>query len=73
MRGYHQPPVLDFREDLAMPEPRWIKLDELRQPGTRLVIDARNQIEEEGPCLIDKPLTALVELRQRQDDGPLPQ
>jgi len=56
-----------------MPEPRSIKLDELRQPGTRLVIDARNQIEEEGPCLIDKPLTALVELTKRQDDGPLPQ
>jgi hypothetical protein len=56
-----------------MPEPRWIKLDELRQPGTRLVIDARRQIEEEGPGLIDKPLTALVELAKRQDDGPLPQ
>ena len=55
-----------------MPEPRWIKLDELRQPGMRLVIDATRHIEEEAPDLIGKPLAASVELTKRQDDDPLP-
>jgi hypothetical protein len=55
-----------------MSEPRWIKLDELRQPGMRLIIDARRHIEEEAPCPIDKPLTASVELAKRQDYGHLP-
>ena len=56
-----------------MSEPRWIKLDELRRPGMRLVIDARRQIEEEAPCPIDEPRTASVQLAKRQDDSPLPQ
>ena len=61
--------MLDLGRDLAVPEPRWIKLDELLKPGMRLVIDARSQIEEEAPCLIDKPLTGSVELAKREDDG----
>jgi hypothetical protein len=65
--------VLDPGEDVAMSEPRWIKLDELRRPGMRLVIDARRQIEEEAPRPIDEPRTASVELAKRQDDSPLPQ
>ena len=45
---------------------RWIKLDELQRPGIRLVIDARRQIGEEAPCLIDEPLTAPIELAKQQ-------
>lgn len=56
-----------------MSEPRWIKLDELRQPGARLVIDARGQPEEQATRPIDNPLTASAELAKRRDDGRLPQ
>ena len=56
-----------------MSEPRWIKLDELQQPGMRLVIDARRQIEEETPSLIDKALTAPTKLAKPHDGGGAPQ
>jgi hypothetical protein len=56
-----------------MSEPRWIKLDELQQPGMRLIIDARRQTEEELRCPIDERLNASFELAKRPDEGHLPQ
>jgi hypothetical protein len=52
-----------------MSEPRWIRLDELQQPGMRLIIDARRQTEKYP---IEEPLNASVELAKRQEDGHLP-
>jgi hypothetical protein len=56
-----------------MSEPRWIKLDELRQPGMRFIIDARRQIEEEAPGLLDQAMSASIELAKRRDGGHVPQ
>ena len=37
---------------------KWIKPDELRQPGMRRILDAMRQIEKEAPGLLDEALSA---------------
>jgi hypothetical protein len=56
-----------------MSDRKWIKLDELRQPGMRRVFDAMKQIEEEAPGLLDEAVTASIELARRQNGGRIPQ
>lgn len=56
-----------------MSDRNWIKLDELRQPGMRRILDAMKQIEEEAPGLLDEAVTASIELAKRRNGGHLPQ
>jgi hypothetical protein len=56
-----------------MSECKWIKLDDLRQPGMRRILDAMRQIQEEAPGLLDEALAASIEHAKRQDGGHVPQ
>jgi hypothetical protein len=56
-----------------MTDQKWVKLDDLRQPGMRRILDAMRQIKEEAPGLIEEALTASIELAKRQNGGRLPQ
>lgn len=56
-----------------MTDENWIKVDDLRQPGTRRILDAMRQIREEAPGLIEEALAASLALAKRQNGGPLPQ
>ena len=56
-----------------MTDRKGIKVDDLRQPGMRRVLDAMRQIKEEAPGLIEEALTASFALTKRQDGGPWPQ
>jgi len=56
-----------------MSDRKCIKLDELRQPGMRRILDAMKQIEEEAPGLLDEALTASMALAKQRGDGHLPQ
>ena len=56
-----------------MPDGKWIDLD-LRRPGTRRILEALRQIEEEAPGLIDEAALAATELvKHRGDGGRMPQ
>jgi hypothetical protein len=56
-----------------MPDGKWIDLD-VRQPGTRRILEALRQIEEEAPGLIEEAAFAATELsRSRSDGGRIPQ
>ncbi len=56
-----------------MPDGKWIDLD-VRQPGTRRILDALRQIEQEAPGLLDDASLAATELsRTRADGGRVPQ
>jgi len=52
-----------------MKNAKWIKLDDLRQPGMRRILDAFKQIEEEAPGLVDIAALAAAELAKRRNDG----
>jgi hypothetical protein len=52
-----------------MPDKKWMKLEELRQPGMQRILDALKQIEEEAPGLIDEAALAAAELAKRRSDG----
>jgi hypothetical protein len=56
-----------------MSDRRCIKLDEMRQPGMRRILDAMRQIEEEAPGLLDEALAASMVLAKQRGDGRLPQ
>jgi hypothetical protein len=57
-----------------MADRKWMKLDELCQPGMRRVFDALKQIEEEGPGLVSEAAVAAAELAKgRSDGGRMPQ
>jgi hypothetical protein len=51
-----------------MQDGRWIELD-LRRPGTRRVLEALRQIEEEDPDLLDDAAFAATELSKWRGDG----
>ena len=56
-----------------MPDGKWIELD-LRRPGTRRILEALRQIEEEAPGLIDEAaLAATVLAEGRGNSGQVPQ
>lgn len=48
---------------------KWVKLDDLRQPGMRRVLEAWKQIEEEAPGLVDSASHAAGELSKPRNDG----
>jgi hypothetical protein len=56
-----------------MSDRKWIKQDDLRQPGMRRILDAMKQIEEEAPGLLDEAVTASIELAKRRNGGHVPQ
>jgi hypothetical protein len=57
-----------------MQDTKWMKLEELRQPGMRRILDALKQIEEEAPGLVNGAALAAAELSKgRSDGGRMPQ
>jgi hypothetical protein len=51
-----------------------IKLEELRQPGMRRILEAMRAIEDEAPGLLEEATLASSELaKNRGDGGRLPQ
>lgn len=56
-----------------MSDRKWTKLDDLRQPGMRRILDAMRQLEEEAPGLLDEALTASIERAKRRNGGHVPQ
>jgi hypothetical protein len=57
-----------------MQDRKWMKLEELRQPGIRRILEAMKQIEEDAPGLVNEAALAAAELaRVRSDGGHRPQ
>lgn len=57
-----------------MQDRKWMKLQELRQPGMRRIFDALKQIEDEAPGLVNEAAVAAAELaKSRSDGGRMPQ
>jgi len=52
-----------------MRDGKWIKLEELRQPGIRRVLEAMQLLEEEAPGLLDDATIAATELTKGRDEG----
>jgi hypothetical protein len=52
-----------------MRDGKWVKLEELRQPGIRRVLEAMQLLEEEAPGLIDDAAIAATELAKGRDEG----
>ena len=52
-----------------MQNQKWIKLDDLRQPGMRRLLDAMKQLEEEAPGLLDEAALAATQLTKGRDNG----
>ena len=50
-----------------------LKFDDMRQPGMRSILESMQQIEEEVPGLLDKAITASLELAKRRNGGHFPQ
>lgn len=50
-----------------------LKLEDMRQPGIRSILESMQQIEEEEPGLLDRAVTASLELAKRRNGGRLPQ
>jgi hypothetical protein len=48
---------------------KWIKPDDLRQPGMRRVLEAMKQIEEEAPGLLDEAALAAMQLSKGRGNG----
>ena len=56
-----------------MQDGKWIDLD-LRRPGTRRILDALRQLEDEAPGLLDDAALAATELAKvRGNGGHVPQ
>jgi hypothetical protein len=51
-----------------MQDGTWIDLD-LRRPGTRRILDALRQLEEEAPGLLDDATLAATELAKGRGNG----
>jgi hypothetical protein len=51
-----------------MQDAKWIDLD-LRRPGTRRILEALRQIEDEAPGLIDEAALAATELAKEHGSG----
>jgi hypothetical protein len=51
-----------------MQDGKWIELD-LRRPGTRRILEALRQIEEEAPGLIDEATLAATALAKGRGNG----
>jgi len=51
-----------------MQDAKWIDLDQ-RRPGTRRILEALRQIEEEAPGLIDEATLAATELAKGRGNG----
>jgi hypothetical protein len=51
-----------------MQDGKWIDLD-LRRPGTRRILDALRQLEEEAPGLVDEAALAATELAKGRGNG----
>jgi len=51
-----------------MQDAKWIDLD-LRRPGTRRILEALRQIEEEAPGFIDEAALAATELAKGRGSG----
>ena len=51
-----------------MQDGKWIELD-LRRPGTRRILEALRQIEDEAPGLIDEATLAATELAKGRGSG----
>jgi hypothetical protein len=57
-----------------MKDRKWIKLEELRRPGMRRILDALKEIEDEAPGLVHEAALAAAELAKgRSDGGRMPQ
>ena len=57
-----------------MQKRKWMKLEELRQPGMRRILEAMKEIEEEAPGLVNEAALAAATLsRRRSDGGRMPQ
>jgi hypothetical protein len=55
-------------------ETKWMKLEELRQPGMRRILEAMRLIEEEAPGLVNEAaLAAAVLAKSRNEGGHMPQ
>jgi hypothetical protein len=52
-----------------MSEKKWIKLDELRAPAMRRVIDEMREIEEDDPNLLDEAVIAAAQMKKQGGDG----
>jgi hypothetical protein len=52
-----------------MSKKKWIKLDELRAPAVRRVIDEMREVEEDDPNLLDEAVIAAAQLKKRGGDG----
>jgi len=52
-----------------MRDGKWIKLEELREPGIRRVLEAMQLLEEEAPGLLDDAIIAATELTKGRDEG----
>jgi hypothetical protein len=52
-----------------MRDGKWVKLDELRQPGSRRILEAMRLVEQEAPGLIDQASFAAAELQKGGADG----
>jgi hypothetical protein len=50
-------------------EKKWIKLDELRAPAVRRVIDEMREVEEDDPNLLDEAVIAAAQLKKQGGDG----
>jgi hypothetical protein len=50
---------------------KWVKLDDLREPGMRRVLEALKLIEEEAPGLLDQASVAAAEPAKRNREGGL--
>jgi hypothetical protein len=52
-----------------MSEKKWKKLDELRAPAVRRVIDEMREVEEDDPNLLDEAVIAAAQLKKSGGDG----
>jgi hypothetical protein len=52
-----------------MSKKKWIKLDELRAPAVRRVIDEMREVEEDDPNLLDEAVIAAAQLKKQGGDG----
>jgi hypothetical protein len=52
-----------------MSKKKWIKLDELRAPAMRRVIDEMREVEEDDPNLLDEAVIAAAQLKKQGGDG----
>jgi hypothetical protein len=52
-----------------MSKKKWIKLDELRAPAVRRVIDEMREIEEDDPNLLDEAVIAAAQMKKQGGDG----